>query len=184
MKRLVAMTLIFLFLLISCGESAYRPMMILPEGFMIDGDVISGKLVNVYFFSPYDEIVCDDGGIMTLYSDETLSTYLENDSEIELFDGDNDFVLVFERGDESATYKLRISCVMILDFKIDVVKDKTYAPGEEFDRSTIVVTAKKENGDFVAVTDYVVSFEPETSGEYKVDISYGGIVHSISVNIE
>lgn len=184
MKRLVAMTLIFLFLLISCGESAYRPMMILPEGFTIDGDVISGKLVNVYFFSPYDEIVCDDGGIMTLYSDETLSTYLENDSEIELFDGDNDFVLVFERGDESATYKLRISCVMILDFKIDVVKDKTYAPGEEFDRSTIVVTAKKENGDFVAVTDYVVSFEPETSGEYKVDISYGGIVHSISVNIE
>ena len=184
MKRLVAMTLIFLFLLISCGESAYRPMMILPEGFTIDGDVISGKLVNVYFFSPYDEIVCDDGGIMTLYSDETLSKYLEEDSKIELFDGDNDFVLVFERGDESAMYKLRISCVMILDFKIDVVKDKTYAPGEEFDRSTIVVTAKKENGDFVAVTDYVVSFEPETSGEYKVDISYGGIVHSISVNIE
>ncbi|MBR6050715.1 MAG: bacterial Ig-like domain-containing protein [Clostridia bacterium] len=184
MKRFAAMTLIFLFLLISCGESAYRPMMILPEGFTIDGDVISGKLVNVYFFSPYDEIVCDDGGIMTLYSDETLSTYLENDSEIELFDGDNDFVLVFERGDESATYKLRISCVMILDFKIDVVKDKTYAQGEEFDRSTVVVTAKKENGDFVAVTDYVVSFEPETSGEYKVDISYGGIVHSISVNIE
>ncbi|MBR7083483.1 MAG: bacterial Ig-like domain-containing protein [Clostridia bacterium] len=184
MKRCAAMTLIFLFLLISCGESAYRPMMILPEGFTIDGDVISGKLVNVYFFSPYDEIVCDDGGIMTLYSDETLSKYLEEDSKIELFDGDNDFVLVFERGDESATYKLRISCVMILDFKIDVVKDKTYAPGEEFDRSTIVVTAKKENGDFVAVTDYVVSFEPETSGEYKVDISYGGIVHSISVNIE
>ena len=184
MKRFVALTLILLVLLISCGESAYRPMIILPAGFKIEGDVISGKLVNVYFFSPYDEIVCDDGGVMTLYSDETLSTYLEQDSKIELFDGDNDYVLVFERGEERTIYKLRISCVMILDFKIDVVKEKTYAPGEEFDRSTVSVTAKKENGDFVAVTDYVVSFDPETSGEYKVDISYGGIVHSIFVNIE
>lgn len=184
MKRFAAMTLILLVLLISCGESAYRPMMILPAGFKIDGDVISGKLVNVYFFSPYDEIVCDDGGKVTLYSDETLSTYLDEGGTIELLDGDNDFVLVFERGDERAIYKLRISCVMILDFKIEVVKDKTYALGEEFDRSSVIITAKKENGDSVAVTDYDVLFEPEGSGEYKVDILYGGIVHSIFVNIE
>lgn len=183
MKRFATLILILTAVFSSCGKAEYRPMMILPAGFKVDGDVISGKLVNVYFFSPYDEIVCDDGGIMTLYSDETLSKYLEEDSKIELFDGDNEYVLVFERGGLSATYKLKISCVMILDFKIDVVKEKTYSPGEEFDRSTVVVTAKKENGDIVAVTDYDVAFDPETSGEYKVDISYGGIVHSVFVEV-
>lgn len=184
MKKFAAVIFALLLIFSSCGESAYHPMMILPAGFKIDGDVIAGKFVNVYFFSPYDEIVCDDGGIMTVYSDETLSTYLEYDSAIELFDGVNDFVIVFERGDESAVYKLRISCVMILDFSIEVIKEKTYSAGEFFDTSTIKVTAKKESGEYVVVTDYSLEYDFDSPGERRVDVLCGGIVHSLYVNVK
>lgn len=184
MKRFAAFLLAALLLLCSCGESGYSPMIILPRGFSVDGDVISGKYVNVYFFDPYESIVCDDGGKMTLYSDETLSTYLEKGGVIELIDGENEFVLVFERDGASAIYKLKISCVMINDFSVEVVRSEPYPVGAEFDKKSVIVTAKKENGDEVAVTDFEVSYDFDAPGESRVDISYGGIVHPIFVFVK
>lgn len=182
MKKLIAI-LVLLLLFCSCGKAEYRPMIVLPAGFSVNGNVISGKYVNVYFFEPYESISPADGGTMTLYEDASLSKFLE-EGAIELVDGENDFVLVFEKDGLSAIYELHISCVMILDFKIDVVKDKTYSVGEEFDRSTVAVTATKENGDVIAVSDYSLDYDFDAPGERKVAFSYGGIVHSIFVSVK
>ena len=184
MKRFAAAILTLLLLFSSCGKAEYRPMIVLPEGFSAQDNVISGKLVNVYYFAPYADIFSADGGKMTLYEDASLSKFLEEDSLIELLDGENDFVLVFEKDGLSAIYELHIFCVMILDFNIEAVKEKTYSVGEEFDRSTIAVTATKENGDAVAVTDYSLDYDFDAPGEKKVNVSYGGIVHPIFVSVK
>lgn len=184
MKRFAAAILTLMLLFSSCGKAEYHPTIVLPEGFSVNDNVISGKYINVYFFSPYESIFSADGGTMTLYEDSTLSIYLEENSAIELLDGENDFVLVFEKDGLSATYELHIFCVMILDFKIDIVKEKTYSVGEEFDKSTVVVTATGEDGRTFAVSDYFVEYDFDTSGEKKVNVSYGGIVHSIYVSVE
>jgi len=183
MKRFAAVIFAIMILLCSCGAAEYRPMIVLPDGFSAKDDVISGKLVNVYYFEPYESIECADGGKMTLFKDATLSDYLE-EGAVELFDGENDFVLVFEKDGLSATYELHIFCVMILDFSIETVKDKTYARGEEFDRDSIVVTAKKESGEHVVVADYALEYDFDAPGERRVDVSYGGIVHSLYVNVK
>lgn len=182
MKKLAAI-FVLLLLFCSCGKAEYHPMIVLPAGFSAEGNVISGKYVNVYYFEPYESISPADGGTMTLYEDASLSNFLE-EGAIELVDGENDFVLVFEKDGLSAIYELHISCVMILDFSVETVKDKTYSVGEEFDRGTIAVTATKENGDVIAVSDYSLDYDFDAPGERKVAVSYGGIVHPIFVSVK
>lgn len=184
MRKVAAAIVALLILLSSCGKAEYHPMIVMPNGFSAKDGVISGKLVNVYFFSPYESIFPADGGKMTLYSDETLSAYLEDDGGvIELLDGENDFVLVFEKDGLFAKYDLHITCVMILDFSVEIITDKTYSVGDEFDKSTVAVTATKENGDTVAVTDYSLDYDFSAAGERRVNVYYGGIVHSVFVNV-
>ena len=183
MKKFAAVILSLVLIFSSCGRAEYRPMIVLPEGFSAHGNVISGKLFNVYYFEPYESIFPVDGGKMTLYEDATLSNYLE-EGAIELFDGENDFVLVFEKDGLSTLYELHISCVMILDFSIEVLEEKTYAVGEFFDTGTIRVTAKKDSGGYVVITDYSLEYGFDAPGEHRVDVLCGGIVHSLYVNVK
>lgn len=182
MKKTAFLIILSALLLCSCAKEEYHPMIIVPSGYKLSGNVISARLSNVYFFDPYEEIICGDGGEMFLFSDDSYTTRFEGGT-IELLDGMNTFFLVFSKDGLDAAYRLDIFCTMILDFNVEISEDKTYSIGDDFDRATVRVTATKENGDSVEITDYDAEYDFDTAGTRRVDIKYGGIVHSIYVNV-
>lgn len=185
MKKYISLLIICTVLLCSCQREEYYPTISYPNEYKIVGDTISAELVNVYFFSPYKDFLClDEGGYVILYSDDTLTEYLDSDSSVELCDGKNTFVLEIGAGDKYRLYNVEISCTMILDFEISVKKEKTYKKGEFFDKGTIEVTATKENGTKITAENYTAEYDFSSPGECRVYITYGDITHYITVTVE
>ncbi len=182
MKKTAAILLLTILLLCSCAETPYSPAFVLPDGFEIDQNTISARFVNEYFFDPYSAIECADGGTVEMYSDDTFTEYFEG-GIIELEDGMNSFMLLFMLDGKHAEYRLDIYCVMILDFTVEVVSERTYSAGDEFDRSSVRVTATRENGEIFEVSDYDMKYSFDAVGKRRVDIIYGKITHSIYVDV-
>ena len=182
MKRLILVLALASLLLCSCAERAYSPDMLLAEGYYFSDDAIKADFVNVYYFSPYDDITALDGGELVLYRDRSWTEMFEG-GDIELFDGTNTFALVVSKDDMRAEYDLIINCVMIRDFYIAVLSEKTYRVGDIFDRGTISVTAKKEDGEMIQVENYGAEYDFSVAGQRRVRISYGKIVHDIFVEV-
>lgn len=184
MKKLAVILLVIVLSVCSCAKQEYHPFLILPNEYSVSGNTIHAELVNVYFFSPYEEFTCaDENSKLELYEDDTYTAFLEEGSA-ELCDGLNKFVLLVTTGEKSASFNIEIYCVMILDFRIEILKDKTYRRGEFFDESTVKVIATKENGEITELKNYTIDYSFNESGPSRVDISCGGIVHSIYVTVE
>lgn len=183
MKKTAAIILIICALLVSCGTAReYVPMIVLPTGFSMSENTITANLVNVYFFAPYEEIHCENGS-MILYDDAAHTNVFEG-GEIELIDGENTFFIVFEGDGGEKEYKIVINCDMILDFSVEALYDREYYVGDEFDRGSVRVTAKKENGEFVEVSNYAAEYDFTKVGTRRIGIHYGGIVHFIYVTVK
>ena len=182
MKKIAVILLIITVMLCSCADEPYSPILILPEGFEIDGNTVSASFVNEYFFDPYSAITCADDSAVELYADDTFTEYFEG-GELMLKEGLNSFMLLFTRGEKHAEYRLDIYCEMILDFTVETVVRRTYSVGDEFDRSTVRVTATRENGETFEVRNYDVRYSFDDVGKSRVDIIYGKITHSVYVDV-
>ena len=183
MKKTVSvlLTLIIAASLVCCTREEYVPVIILPEGYAVEGNVISANLVNEYYFDPYEKIRTE-GGCVALYADPDHEVYFEG-GEIELSDGVNTYYLVFFDSERTVDYTLELFCVMIMDFTVTVNEEKVYSVGDDFDRSTVTVTARKDDGGLIEVSDYSAAYSFDKAGKSKVTIGYGGIVHWFYVDV-
>lgn len=185
MRRLVAFIIICAVFLCSCQCEEYHPTIAYPEEYRIEGQTILAELVNVYFFDPYNDFIClDEGGYLILYSDDTMTEYLDGGQSAELCDGMNTFVLEIGAGERYRLYNVEIYCTMILDFTISVKTERKYKRGEFFDKSTIDVIATREDGSLIYVDDYDTEYDFSSVGEARVYVSYGEITHYIDVFVE
>ena len=63
-------------------------------------------------------------------------------------------------------------------------KKSTYNTGEELDKNQVTVTAEYESGVIVPITSYTVSgYDPLSTGEQNIVVSYGGKSESFKVNV-
>lgn len=167
----------------SCGEEPFSPSVVVTDSLTINGDVIYGKFVNRYFFEPYSDISTADGDCyVTLYKDSDFSVHFEGDL-LELEDGTNTFYLLIGNDRDTKAFTVIIDCIMIMDFDIRILEEKQYKTGDAFDRNSIEVTAEKEDGTSIIVTDYDVEYDFSEKGVSRVRISYGGIVHFIETDV-
>ena len=181
MKRLLFVFFALCVILCGCG-SEYSPDLILTGGLYRVGDTICGSYVNEYFFYPYRDITAPNGDIMTLYSDDTYGEYFSGDA-LELRDGENRFVLIVSDGRSDIRLDVVIDCTLILDFTAEITSPREYSVHEAFDRSSVTVTAQRENGEYFIVRDYDIEYDFSAAGVCRVRIEYGGICHDVYVTV-
>lgn len=184
MKKITAaILLVCALILCGCAKDEYSPSLVLDSGLRLSGDTIYGNFVNVYFLDPYSMIHTLDGAAVTVYKDSTYAEYLDGGT-IELFDGQNVYYVLVGTSDRVKSYRLEVNCVMVSDIFVRVIYDKTYSINDDFDRASIEVTAKKDDGGMITVYDYSVDCDFSQSGVRRVAVEYGGITRFFDVTVE
>ncbi len=178
---LVAVMLALFFMTACEKESDYEPSFAVGEGYTLNGDVISGKVIGEEYidlfsvFTTYEDFI--------IFGDSTAEAYLES-GIIPLKKGNNHLVVRFMRDGAEREYDLEIEYIPIRSFSVSFVnQEKTYHIGEKFDKSTILVSAVTEGGETIPVEKYDAEYAFSELGESDVGIELGGMYESLTVMV-
>lgn len=185
MKKITAL---FLALCIAVGifcsckqEEPANPVLILADGYSLEGNTIRAHFYNADFVYIYEDIKASQGSTR-LYSDRSMEEYFDGD-ELDLEDGENKFCFVVTFRGEEKIYDVIIDNTVIVGLSAEIKYEKVYGVGDGFDRDTIRVAAELYAGGTAEITDYEVDCAFDSEGEHRVKISCGGYVCYVTVNV-
>ena len=161
----------------------YQPEFILAEGYVLNGDLISGTVIGEGNLRVRDFLLSSDA--ITVFKGSSTEEFVQGlDAKIPLISGKNKMVIRFSNGKQEKEYDLEINCIAIQSFSVIVKNpEKTYHIGETFDKSTITVLAITEDGTEMEVEQYTPEYEFSALGQNLVTIELDGFFESFFVNV-
>ena len=161
----------------------YQPEFILAEGYVLNGDLISGTVIGEGNLRVRDFLLSSDA--ITVFKGSSTEEFVQGlDAKIPLISGKNKMVIRFSNGKQEKEYDLEINCIAIQSFSVIVKNpEKTYHIGETFDKSTITVLAITEDGMEMEVEQYTPEYEFSALGQNLVTIELDGFFESFFVNV-